>query len=90
MHTIVLKVDEFLELAAARNHTTYELQAEATGLGVATLHRLRGGQPASSTAIAAICSAYDAVFEDLFKFGTVTPRRVPSQRPARRVKAAAA
>jgi hypothetical protein len=90
MHTIVLKVDDFLELAKTRGDTTYEQLSAATGLGVATLHRMRNGGPASSTAIAAICNAYGVAFEDAFTFGTVTPKRVPAERPPRRVKAAAA
>jgi hypothetical protein len=90
METIVLKVDDFLDLAKTHGDTTYEQMSATTGLGMATLHRMRNGGPASSTAIAAICNAYGAAFEDVFKFGTVTPRPVPAQRPARRVKAAAA
>jgi hypothetical protein len=89
MHTIVLKVDDFLGLATARGHTTYELQAAATGLGIATLHRMRNGAPASSTAIAAVCATYGVDFDQVFTFGTVAPKRVSAQ-PARRVKAAAA
>ncbi|NJP71940.1 helix-turn-helix transcriptional regulator [Streptomyces sp. C1-2] len=92
MDTIVLKVDDFVDLAATHGHLTYEQQAAATGLGVGTLHRIRSGEPASSTAIARICAAYDVGFDDVFAFATVTPKRLPAQRrPARRqVRAAAA
>lgn len=90
MDTIVLKVEDFLDLAAHHGHLTYEQQAAATGLGVGTLHRIRRGEPASSTAVARICAAYDVAFDDVFVFATVTPKRLPAQRPARRVKAAAA
>lgn len=90
MHTIVLKVDDFLDLATARGHTTYELQAAATGLGIATLHRMRNGAPASSTAVAAVCATYGVDFDQVFTFGTVKPKRVRAQRPARLMKAAAA
>lgn len=90
MHTIVLQVDAFVALAASRGHTTYEQQAEATGLGQGTLHRIRNGEPVSSTTIAAICSTYDVPFEDVFTFGTVKPKRVPAIPRSRRVKAAAA
>ncbi|MFF7171140.1 helix-turn-helix domain-containing protein [Streptomyces pseudovenezuelae] len=93
MHTIVLKVDEFVALAASRGHTTYEQQAEATGLGQGTMHRIRNGEPVSSTTIAAICSTYGADFDALFTFGMVKPKHVPpvpSVRPVRRMRAAAA
>ncbi|MEU3289951.1 hypothetical protein [Streptomyces longwoodensis] len=88
MDTIVLKVEDFLDVAGARGHTTYEQQAEATGLGIATLHRLRAGGPAGPAAIAKILTTYGVSFEEVFTCGTATPR--PTRRPARRVKAAAA
>lgn len=75
MDTIVLKIDNFVDLAISRGHTTYELQAGATGLGIATLHRIRNGEPASSTAVARICGAYGVEFDDVFAFGTVAPKR---------------
>ncbi|MFC8873179.1 helix-turn-helix domain-containing protein [Streptomyces ardesiacus] len=90
MHTIVLKVDEFVALAASRGHTSYEKQADETGLGVATLHRIRNGEPASSTAVAAICATYGVEFGDVFEFRSVTPTRTRPRAVRRRVKAAAA
>lgn len=94
MHTIVLRVDEFVALAASRGHTTYEQQAEAAGIGQGTMHRIRAGEPVSSTTVAAICNAYGVAFDDVFRFGTVKPKRVPSVPPLirsrRSVKAAAA
>jgi hypothetical protein len=90
MDTIVLKADDFLAVAGARGHTTYEQQATATGISVGTLHRLRSGGPAGPSAIARICSTYGVAFEDVFTFGTAVPKRVPAQRRGRRVKARAA
>ncbi|MFE9624245.1 helix-turn-helix domain-containing protein [Streptomyces sp. NPDC006527] len=97
MDTIVLKVGDFLDVARARGHTTYEQLSAATGLGVATLHRLRNGGPAGPAAIAKICQTYGVAFEDVFAFGTATPAQSPARRtrrqtrrPARDVKAAAA
>ncbi|MDV6290275.1 hypothetical protein R2F25_30150 [Streptomyces sp. UP1A-1] len=75
MHTIVLKVDEFVALAASRGHTSYETQASATGLGVATLHRIRNGELASAGAVAAICATYGVEFDAVFEFRTVTTTR---------------
>jgi DNA-binding Xre family transcriptional regulator len=80
MDTIVLKVEDFLDVAAARGHTTYEQQAAATGLGIGTLHRIRSGEPVSSTTVAAICSSYGVAFEDVFTFGTAAPKRTRSKR----------
>lgn len=74
MDTIVLRVDEFVALAASRGDTTYEQQAATTGLGVGTLHRLRNGEPPSSAAIAKVCAAYGVAFDDVFAFGTVAPK----------------
>ncbi|MFF9088595.1 hypothetical protein ACF1BE_19625 [Streptomyces sp. NPDC014991] len=76
MDTIVLKVADFLTVAGARGHATYEQQAAATRLGMGTLHRLRNGGPASPTAIARICTTYDVAFDDVFAFDTATARRV--------------
>lgn len=90
MHTIVLKVDAFVALAASRGHTSYEMQAAETGLGVATLHRIRNGEPASSTAVAAICAAYGVEFGDVFEFRTATAARPKNRALRRHVKAAAA
>ncbi|MFD5663399.1 helix-turn-helix domain-containing protein [Streptomyces anthocyanicus] len=89
MHTIVLKVDDFVALAASRGHTSYEMQAAETGLGVATLHRIRNGEPASSTAIAAICATYGVEFGDVFEVRTATTAR-KTRMPSRRVKPVAA
>jgi len=88
MDTIVLKVDSFLDVAAARDHTTYEQQSEATGISVGALHRLRNGGPAHPTAIARICQTYGVNFDDVFEFGSITPTR--SKTTARSIKAAAA
>lgn len=90
MHTIALRVDEFVGLAASRGDTSYEMQADATGLGVATLHRIRNGEPASSTAVAAICSTYGVEFDAVFEFRTVTTVQSRARAARRRVKAAAA
>lgn len=69
MSVIKLRVTEFTALAESRGHRTFEAQAAATGLGIGTIHRLRNGQPASSSAVAAICSAYGVEFADLFVIG---------------------
>lgn len=91
MDTIVLKVEGFLDLAATHGHLTYEQQAAATGLGVGTLHRIRSGEPASSTAIARICDTYGVTFDEVFAFAMAAPKRVPTQRrTARRLVRAAA
>jgi DNA-binding Xre family transcriptional regulator len=91
MHTIVLRVDEFVALAASRGHTSYEMQAAATGLGIATLHRIRNGEPASAGAVAAICSTYGVPVEDVFTFRTATAAKTRARAAARRpVKAVAA
>ncbi|MEW1866990.1 helix-turn-helix transcriptional regulator [Streptomyces caelestis] len=63
---IKLRAWEFLALAESRGHRTFEAQAAATGLGIGTIHRLRTGQPASASAVAAICSTYGVRFEDVF------------------------
>lgn len=89
MHTIVLKVDDFVALAASRGHTSYETQAAETGLGVATLHRIRNGEPASAGAVAAICATYGVEFGDVFEFRTATAAR-KTRAPRRRVKPVAA
>jgi hypothetical protein len=75
--SIKLRVAEYLELAAARGHDTFEQQAAAAGLGVATIHRLRNGQPASATAVAAILHAYGCEFSDVFTLAmnTAEPSR---------------
>lgn len=92
MDTIVLKVDDFVDLAATHGHLTYEQQATATGLGAGTLHRLRSGEPASSTAIVRICDTYGVAFDEVFAFAAATPRRLPTKRRTarRQVRAAAA
>ncbi|MEU0675422.1 helix-turn-helix transcriptional regulator [Streptomyces sp. NPDC006172] len=77
MDTIVLKVGDFLDVAGARGHTTYEQMAAATGLGVGTLHRLRNGGPAGPAAIAKICHTYGVNFEAVFRFGTAAPKHAP-------------
>jgi transcriptional regulator with XRE-family HTH domain len=59
----------YLELARAHGHLTYEQQAAAAGLGIATIHRLRNGSPASSQAVAALCNTYSVEFADLFEIG---------------------
>ncbi|MFF5285238.1 helix-turn-helix domain-containing protein [Streptomyces sp. NPDC013171] len=68
--SIHLQTVAFAALAAAHGHTTYEQQAGATGLGIGTIHRLRSGAPASSTSVAAICSAYGVEFADIFVIST--------------------
>jgi hypothetical protein len=88
MDTIVLKVEDFLDVAGARGHTTYEQQAEATGMSVGALHRLRNGGQAGPAAIARILTTYGVRFEDLFTFGTVASTQAKA-RAAQRVKAAA-
>ncbi|WP_125262355.1 helix-turn-helix domain-containing protein [Streptomyces alboflavus] len=75
METIVLKIEDFLDLVESRGHATYELQSHATGLGTGTLHRIRAGGPVSSSTAAAICAAYGVAFDDVFAFGTVTAVR---------------
>lgn len=64
--SIRLRLDAFADLAASNGHYTYEQQALATGLGIATIHRIRGGGPVSSSSVAAICSTYGVEFADLF------------------------
>lgn len=64
--TIHLRTTDFEELAESRGHRTYEQQATATGLGIATMHRLRNGAPADSRSIAKICNTYGANFDTLF------------------------
>ncbi|WP_327162053.1 helix-turn-helix domain-containing protein [Streptomyces zaomyceticus] len=71
--TIHLQSVAFATLATANGHHTYEQQAEATGLGIGTIHRLRNGSPASSASVAAICNAYGVEFADLFVIGTTAP-----------------
>ncbi|MFD5838177.1 helix-turn-helix domain-containing protein [Streptomyces collinus] len=81
MDTIVLKVEEFLDMAGARGHTTYEKLSAATGLSFGTLHRLRNGGPAGPAAIAKICTTYGVAFEDVFTFGTVKPKSSDAKSP---------
>lgn len=64
--TIHLRPTAFVKLAKARGLRTYEAQAAAAGIGIATMHRLRGGFPADSSSIAKICNGYGANFDDLF------------------------
>nr|WSX48848.1 helix-turn-helix transcriptional regulator [Streptomyces sp. NBC_00974] len=64
--TIHLHHDAFAELAASRGLRTYAEQAAAAGIGIGTMHRLRGGAPADSRSIAKICSGYGVGFDDLF------------------------
>ncbi|GGQ80957.1 helix-turn-helix domain-containing protein [Streptomyces flaveolus] len=83
MDTIVLNTKAFEAVTSARGHSTYEQQAEATGISVGTLHRLRAGGPAGPAAIARICLTYGVAFDDVFTFGTVAPaqsRRRPAPR----------
>lgn len=67
MSIIKLRVAEYLDLARSRGHLTHEQQANATSLGAGTIHRLRNGQPASATAVAAILRAYGCDFEAVFE-----------------------
>lgn len=94
MDTIVLKLRAFEAVTSAHGHTTYEKQAEATGLSFGVLHRLRDGGAAGPQAIARLCTTYGARFEELFEFGTATPARRKTRTKARptgrRVKAVAA
>lgn len=69
MFSIFLRVDEYLDLARASGHLSYEQQANAAGLGVGTIHRLRNGSPASSTAVAALLTTYGTEFSELFTIG---------------------
>lgn len=69
--SIRLRLDAFATLAASQGHLTYEQQANATGLGVGTIHRIRSGGAASSSSVAAICSTYGVEFADLFVITTV-------------------
>lgn len=69
MH-IHLRRDAYTALAAAHGHYTYEQQANATGLGIATIHRIRSGGPVSSSSVAAICCTYGVEFADLFVITT--------------------
>ncbi|MCT9139031.1 helix-turn-helix domain-containing protein [Streptomyces violarus] len=71
MSIIRLRAVAYLELATANGHLTYEQQAVAAGLGAGTIHRLRNGGPASSTAVAAICNAYGVEFADVFEIAAV-------------------
>ncbi|MFF4403757.1 hypothetical protein [Streptomyces sp. NPDC001404] len=79
MSTILLRVEEYLALANAHGHHTYARQADAVGLGVATIHRLRRGDPAGARAVAAICSTYHVEFAELF---TLTHVRAASSEVA--------
>lgn len=88
MDTIVLRLDAFKAVTSAEKHVTYEQQAEATGLSVGVLHRLRNGGPAAGTTIARICTTYGVAFDDLFVIGTVTPAHSRA-RTARHEKAVA-
>lgn len=82
MFIIRLRTVQYSELAKAHGHLTYEQQAAAAGLGVATIHRLRNGGAASSAAVAAICVAYGVEFADLFEL-------TPAVKPALTSQAAA-
>ena len=73
MSTIRLRAVAYLELATACGHLTYEQQAVASGLGIATIHRLRNGAPASANAVAALCTTYGVEFADLFE---LTPAEI--------------
>ncbi|MEV5911113.1 helix-turn-helix transcriptional regulator [Streptomyces chartreusis] len=76
MSIIRLRAVQYLELATAHGHLTYEQQAAAAGLGIATIHRLRNGGPASATAVASICNTYGVEFADVFEIAAaavVTP-----------------
>jgi hypothetical protein len=64
--SIRLRIRAYQELAETRGHRTYEAQAAAAGLGIATIHRLRAGQPAGARAVAALCRTYGVEFDDLF------------------------
>ncbi|MCU8589361.1 helix-turn-helix domain-containing protein [Streptomyces sp. A13(2022)] len=90
MDTIVLKVTAFEAVTNAQGHTTYEQQADATGLSAGVLHRLRNGGAAGPSAIARICTTYGAAFDEMFEFGTVAPTQHSPRAARRRVKAAAA
>ncbi|MCX4615752.1 hypothetical protein [Streptomyces mirabilis] len=92
MSVITLRVDEFLDLARSRGHHTYEQQAAATGLGIATMHRLRSGGTASATAVASICSAYGVEFADVWAIGqpAAAPATAESAQPKHTGKALAA
>lgn len=89
MDTIVLNVAAFEAVTSAHGHATYEQQADATGLSVGVLHRLRNGGAAGPSAIARICTTYGATFDELFKFGTAAPAAARTRAARRRVKAAA-
>ncbi|MEV8394780.1 MULTISPECIES: hypothetical protein [unclassified Streptomyces] len=65
--SIRLRTDAFRELAAAHGHRTMQQQADAVGLGIGTISRLRNGEPAGQRSIAAILATYDVEFEDLFR-----------------------
>lgn len=71
MSIIRLRTVEYLELATAHGHLTYEQQAIAAGLGAGTIHRIRNGGPASATAVAAICNAYGVEFADVFEIAAI-------------------
>jgi DNA-binding Xre family transcriptional regulator len=73
--SIHLRAAAYADLAKAHGHHTYEQQAVAAGLGIATIHRLRKGGPASSTAVAALCSLYGCEFADLFEIRTPKPEQ---------------
>lgn len=84
MSVILLNVEAYLDLAKAHQHDTYEKQARAAGLGVATIHRLRNGGPAGPKVIPALLTAYGVEFADLFRLDVTKPR------PRRAKKAVAA
>jgi hypothetical protein len=64
--TIHLRPNAFTKLAASRGLRTYAEQAAAAGIGIGTMHRLRGGAPADSRSIAKICNGYGVNFDDVF------------------------
>lgn len=64
--TIHLRSNDFATLAESRGLRTYQDQAAAAGIGIGTMHRLRGGAPADSRSIAKICNAYGVNFDELF------------------------
>ncbi|AQW55240.1 helix-turn-helix domain-containing protein [Streptomyces violaceusniger] len=74
--SILLRIDEYLKLATAHGHLTYEAQALAAGLGVGTIHRVRNGGPAGPSTVAAICSTYGVEFSDVFVLGSAAAKPV--------------
>ncbi|WP_406337327.1 helix-turn-helix domain-containing protein [Streptomyces sp. NBC_00649] len=76
MSIILLRRERYLELAKLHGHHTYEAQALAAGLGIATIHRLRNDGPAGPRAVAALCDAYGVEFADLFALGSTASKPV--------------